>query len=111
MSSSRPARTAPPARRAWTLRARLLAMLILVLAAVCVTVGVTTAVVLRNNLIAQTDGRLDGARDRVLAEPIESRGPGGGRPGRGEAPSFLGARGLGPGTLGAQLGNGVARWG
>jgi two-component system, OmpR family, sensor kinase len=82
-------------------------MLMLVLAAVCVTVGVTTAVVLRNNLIDQTDSQLDGARDRIVAEQIDYRRPGGG-PSRGEAPSFLGARGLGPGTLGAQIVDGQA---
>src|SRR5262245_56271103 len=100
MSSSRPAevgrRAADAGRpraeatrrgRAWTLRARLLAMLILVLAAVCVAVGVTTAVVLRNNLIDQTDTRLDGARDRILAEQIDYHRPGGGP--RGDPPSFL----------------------
>jgi two-component system OmpR family sensor kinase len=80
-------------------------MLMLVTAAVCVTVGVITAVVVRGNLIAQTDQRLDGARDRIVAERIDYRRPG---PPRGEPPSFLGARGLGPGTLGAQIVDGEA---
>jgi two-component system OmpR family sensor kinase len=84
--------------RVWTLRARLLAMLMLVLAAVCVAVGVTTAVVVRNNLIDQTDRRLDSARERVVNEPVDY-GPGR----RGGPPSFLGAQGLGPGTLGASI--------
>jgi two-component system, OmpR family, sensor kinase len=109
MSSSRPADNRPALRRggrAWTLRARLLAMLMLVMVAVCLTVGVTTAVVVRDNLIDQTDQRLDGARDRILAEQIDYRRPGG--PPRGEPPSFLGARGLGPGTLGAQIVDGEA---
>lgn len=76
-------------------------MLMLVLAVVCVTVGVTTAVVVRNILIDQTDTRLDGARDRIVAEQADYRRPGG--PPRGEPPSFLGAQGLGPGTLGASI--------
>jgi two-component system OmpR family sensor kinase len=74
----------------------------LVLAAVCVTVGVTTAVVVRNNLIDQTDQRLDSARERIVNEPVDygdEFGPGR----RGGTPSFLGAQGLGPGTLGASI--------
>ena len=106
MSSSRPAEQNGVRSRAWTLRARLLAMLILVLAAVCVIVGVTTAVVLRDNLIDRTDKQLDGARDRILAEQIDYHRPGG-RP-RGDPPPFLGARGLGPRTLGAQIVDGEA---
>src|SRR5262245_43467513 len=88
--------------RAWTLRGRLLAMLMLVLAAVCVTVGVTTAVVVRDNLIDQTDQRLDLARERIVNEPVDD--PDDYAPGhRGGPPSFLGAQGLGPRTLGASI--------
>jgi two-component system OmpR family sensor kinase len=74
----------------------------LVLAAVCVTVGVTTAVVVRNNLLDQTDKRLDSARERIVNEPVDDGARYG--PGRGGGPpSFLGAQGLGPGTLGASI--------
>ena len=100
MSSSRPADRGIRGR-AWTLRARLLAMLMLVLAAVCLTVGVTTAIVVRDNLIDQTDQRLDGARDRVVREAVDRYGPR-----RGDPPAFLGAQGLGPGTLGASIEDG-----
>jgi two-component system OmpR family sensor kinase len=106
MSSSRPAE-ATRRGRAWTLRARLLAVLMLVLVAVCVAVGVTTAVVLRNNLIEQTDQRLDSARERIVNESAGDNdaddhygGPGGRR---GAPPAFLAAQGLGPGTLGAEI--------
>jgi len=106
MSSDRPAE-AIGRGRAWTLRARLLAVLMLVLVAVCVAVGVTTAVVLRNNLIEQTDQRLDSARERIVNESAGDNddddhygGPGGRR---GAPPAFLAAQGLGPGTLGAEI--------
>ncbi|HEX7744367.1 MAG TPA: HAMP domain-containing sensor histidine kinase [Micromonosporaceae bacterium] len=58
MSSSR------PNRRAWTLRARLLAAVIALLAAVCVGIGVTTTVALRNQLLAQKDSQLTVMADR-----------------------------------------------
>ena len=48
MSSSRP-------RRAWSLRARLLVMLLLVVAALCTTIGVASEVALHRYLIDRTD--------------------------------------------------------
>jgi two-component system OmpR family sensor kinase len=81
-------------------------MLVLVLAAVCLTVGVTTAVVVRDNLLDQTDARLDSASERIVNEPVgdpdDSYGPGR----RAMLPPFLAAQGLGPGTLGALIDNG-----
>jgi len=63
--------------------------------------------VLRNNLIEQTDQRLDSARERIVNESAGDNddddhygGPGGRR---GAPPAFLAAQGLGPGTLGAEI--------
>ena len=85
-------------------------MLMLVLAAVCLIVGVTTAVVLRGYLIQQKDQQLDSARDRVIHQPPGDYDEGGygGLGRRGGPPSFLAAQGLGPGTLGAEIVDGQA---
>jgi two-component system OmpR family sensor kinase len=74
-------------------------MLVLLLAFVCLIIGVVTEVALRQYLIGQTDSRLEGARER-LVEAGARYGP---RPGELE---FLNAPGLGPGTLGARVADG-----
>jgi two-component system, OmpR family, sensor kinase len=84
----------------WTLRVRLLAMLIALLAAVCVVIGVGTQVALRQYLTAQIDNQLEGAQARILIQERTRRGPP--RPGP-EGLEGLAARGLGPGTLAARV--------
>jgi two-component system OmpR family sensor kinase len=59
MSSSR------PTRRAWTLRARLLAAVIALLATVCVGIGVATTLALRSQLLDQTDAQLAAVAGRL----------------------------------------------
>src|SRR4029453_19658087 len=105
MSSSRLAERArhavgPAWRRwgpgGWSLRARLLAMVMALLAAVCVVIGVGTQVALHQYLMAQIDNQLEGAQARILIQDRTRRGPP--RPGP-EGLEGLAARGLGPGTL------------
>src|SRR5689334_21380496 len=95
MSSSRPRRR----RRAFSLRARLLVTLLLVVAALCTTIGVATEVALHRYLITKTDKDLKFAADRAL------NGNGPWQPG-GPRPKPGGARGLPPGTLTATLDGG-----
>src|SRR3954452_12621176 len=90
MSSSR-------LRRAWSLRARLLVMLLLVVAALCATIGVATEVALHRYLINKADNQLEYALDRALNSPKGDRGPFGGGPDPG------GADNLPPGTLTATV--------
>lgn len=92
MSSSR------PNRRAWTLRARLLAAVIALLATVCVGIGVTTTIALRNQLLAQKDSQLTAVvgrlpTDRPPPRDGEHGGPGGsGDRSHGQLPDTLTAR-------------------
>jgi two-component system OmpR family sensor kinase len=84
----------------WTLRARLLAALIALLALTCVIVGLVTEVVVRSYLVAQVDGHLRVlSHHAVVVDPDGPDAPGSiaptGTPG---APDFLNQ---GPGTVGA----------
>jgi two-component system, OmpR family, sensor kinase len=85
--------SSPPTRRAWTLRARLLAAVIALLATVCVGIGVTTTLALRRQLLAQKDGQLAAVASRPSIGH-ERGGPGG-------------FRGQPDGTLTARLANGT----
>jgi two-component system, OmpR family, sensor kinase len=84
----------------WSLRARLLAILMLLLATVCVIIGVATATAARAYLVDQTDRRLNGAHTGIVQDdmrrgnlPIARRNP----------LRLLAIQGLGPGTLGATV--------
>lgn len=102
-----PAPAATPGPTAgWSLRTRLLAMLIVLLAAVCVVIGVGTQVALRQHLTAQIDNQLEGAQARILIQDRNRPGPP--RYGR-EGLDVLAAQGLGPGTLTARVVNGEVR--
>lgn len=96
--------------RAWSLRARLLAELLGLLAVVCVIIGVFTEVALRDFLVGQLDTRLTTASRR--------QGPGGGEPTEGGAapgerpnqpPPDLQAPGTEPGTLIAHVVDGTLK--
>jgi two-component system OmpR family sensor kinase len=89
MSSSR-------LRRVWSLRARLLVMLLLVVAGLCTTIGVATEVALHRYLIEKADLDLEFANDRALNY-------GGPRQFGGNHPKPGGAPNLAPGTLTATL--------
>lgn len=103
--------------RTWSLRARLLAAQILLLALVCAAVGVGTEIALHHFLMNQLDERLaeTGQRSAGLFEmgpPPGFRPPHPGRPvprhmivrdDLGPGPAFLNAPGQAAGTLGAVL--------
>ncbi|HEU4422003.1 MAG TPA: HAMP domain-containing sensor histidine kinase [Pilimelia sp.] len=106
MSSSPPADN-PPARRrgpaGWSLRARLLLMLMALLAALCLVIGVTTQIAMRTVLINQLDERLGAAATRPpqVRPHWESELP--------PPLRFLEARGQRTGTLGAVVADGTVR--
>jgi two-component system OmpR family sensor kinase len=88
----------------WSLRARLLAVLIALLAVVCLVVGVVAVTALDSFLLGQLDRQLVQAAERSAGAfgggpPPDEAGQGGPRGG----PGFLDARGQGAGTLGAQV--------
>ncbi|MBP2323088.1 two-component system OmpR family sensor kinase [Kibdelosporangium banguiense] len=100
MSSSRP-------RKRWTLRARLLAQLIGLLALMSVLIGGLTELAISGILMQQLDTQLSGARSRA-SDALERSVP----PPRGGGPRFdrrpltpdtLLVQGQGPGTLGALI--------
>lgn len=116
------ARRRPPRAgiRRWSLRARVLAVLVALLALVSVTVGVVTVVALRDQLVGQIDSELTSAGGRsVTAGGPPPGGPGGnngnsgngngnGNGGNGNGDERSGARfllapGQAAGTLGARL--------
>jgi two-component system OmpR family sensor kinase len=101
MSSNRP-------RSAWSLRARLLVTLLLVVAALCTTIGVATGVALHAYLISRTDRQLEEASART---GTEARSPFGGRTPRNGRADPIGAQGLGSGTLAATLVGGEVEYG
>ncbi len=102
-------RLVPPAR--WSLRGRLLATLVGLLAVVCLAVGVASTVALRDFLVDRLDDQLQAAGGRtagVLGGPPGRGSPGRdghGRPDR-EGVGFVRAPGQGPGTLGARVRDG-----
>src|SRR5262245_19424826 len=96
MSSSR------PGRRPRSLRAKLIAQQLVVVAVVCVLIGLVTEFALHSFLIGQVDNQLGGASRRA-GPPPDGRPPGGGGgPGDGPPPDLLGA-GQGSGTLAAVI--------
>jgi two-component system OmpR family sensor kinase len=87
-----------------SLRARLVAALLALLALAGVVVGVVTAVELHAFLLHRLDAQLAGSRDRfagALAGPLAGRPPSNGRRG-----GFLGAPGQSVDTLGARIADG-----
>ena len=113
-------RGAAPVRavRSWlagrTLRARLIAGLVALLAVACATIGLVTYLVLHSTLLGQTDAQLAGSRGRYAAcveanERAEEARP---RAAQGQPPAPLPQNcskvtGQSPGTLGARVKNGV----
>ncbi len=97
-------------RRRWTLRGRLLAGLLALLAVLCVVIGVVSVSAVHHQVQAQVDRQLEAAGSRSLY------GEGGGGPGGfgrrvpptdGEAPAPLNVLGQAAGTLGATIQNGT----
>jgi two-component system OmpR family sensor kinase len=84
------------------LRAKLIAQQLVVVAVVCVLIGLVTELALHSFLIGQVDNQLNGASHRA-GPPPDGGGPGGpdggGPDGRPPRPNPLGAPGQGPGTL------------
>jgi two-component system, OmpR family, sensor kinase len=90
----------------WTLRARLLAALLALLAAVCIVIGFASVVAMDRFLLARLDDQLENAsgRSRNAFDPPPGAPPDprpGDRDGRG--PGFLLAPGQNEGTLGAEV--------
>ncbi len=97
--------------RSWSLRTRLLATLIALLAFVCIGIGAGTQLALRSFLLHQLDLQVMEAAHRSAV--INDIGPPGPRPGmpppmhrRGPGPEFLNAPGQAVGTLGAVVSDG-----
>jgi len=123
MSSSRPAEqprgSTKPALlnrlrspRSWSLRTRLLATLIALLAFVCIGIGAGTQLALRGFLVHQLDEQVMEAAHRSVVINDLGRPPGA-PPGtpppmrhRGSGPDFLNAPGQAVGTLGALVSDG-----
>jgi two-component system OmpR family sensor kinase len=80
----------------WSLRTRLVAAMMALLALVCLVVGVTTGIGLQRALLGQKDKQLEAAMDIV-------REPGGPRRGGGNRPAPAVPPGLVEGTVGARL--------
>src|SRR5438132_343154 len=104
MSSNR------PGRRPWSLRAKLIAQQVGVVAVVCLVIGLVTELALHSFLIGQLDNQLGGASRRGANQlGPDGRPPGGGPGGPGgpgednAPPDPLGAFGQGAGTLSAVI--------
>jgi len=97
----------PPSR--WSLRTRLLAALLSLLAAVCVAAGIATTVALQHFLLGRLDAQLTAAGGRALSaggqprEGTTTSGSGDGSGGTDVGARFLLAPGQAPGTLGARI--------
>ncbi len=107
MSSSPPAR----ARRAWSLRLRLLVGQIIVLAVVCVGITTATELALRHHLVTQLDGQLAGTSTRASLMYPEPKRPGWRHehsyyPRPGPGPRFLDAPGQPAGMVAAVVNRG-----
>jgi two-component system OmpR family sensor kinase len=102
----------PLSPRSWSLRTRLLATLIALLAFVCIGIGAGTQLALRSFLVHQLDEQVMEAahRSAMINEFGPPRGaPPGMEPGprhRGAGPEFLNAPGQAVGTLGAVVSSG-----
>ncbi|MCC2307438.1 sensor histidine kinase [Cellulomonas chengniuliangii] len=74
-----PAREAPgarPGRRRWTMRRRLVVVLLALTAAVAAVMGVVSTLALRDSLLGQIDDRLVAASARARSAPDRIDGPG-----------------------------------
>ena len=94
-----------PAR--WSLRSKLLVLLVTLLALVCVVVGVATALLLRGFLVGRLDSQLVSAGGRSV---MAGGGPPGGPDDGGAQDTgaqFLLAPGQAAGTLGARISGGA----
>ncbi|MCU1432414.1 MAG: hypothetical protein JWP95_1519 [Actinotalea sp.] len=102
----------------WTLRRRLVVVIVALLAAVAATMGAVSTLALERSLVAQVDERLTQSSQRAL-DAEGGRGPGGGRPGRptdgfgdgDEPPQGLDAPGQAAGTVTLSQQDGVVRAG
>jgi two-component system OmpR family sensor kinase len=108
--------SSPRVRRPWTLRTKLIAQLVLVVAGVCLVIGVVTVLSLRGFVLHQLDSQLTdaGSRAQRYLEQNDGRpgSPPGGRPGNPGGPGgpgggqhipAVGAPGTGAGTVSAQI--------
>jgi two-component system OmpR family sensor kinase len=92
-------------RASWSLRAKLTAQLVVVVAVVCVMITLVTELALRVFLMDQLDGSLSAASDRALSQldqrdQRDHRNP---RPGEAQPPNPLDTLGQAAGTLGAVI--------
>jgi two-component system, OmpR family, sensor kinase len=94
--------------RRWTLRGRLLAALLALLAMVCTVIGLVSVTTLHDQVINQVDRQLSAAGARSSDAEGGGPGPGGQSrpPDRHGGPEFLNVAGQATGTLGATLVNG-----
>ncbi len=102
MSSSRPART----RRVWSLRLRLLAGQIVVLALVCIGITAATELALNHHLVRQLDGQLAGTSYRSALMYPEQHHEHSYYPRPGPGPRFLDAPGQPAGMVAAVVNHG-----
>src|ERR1700739_1151979 len=102
MSSSRPAST----RRVWSLRLRLLAGQIVVLALVCIGITAATELALNHHLVRQLDGQLAGTSYRSALMSPESHHEHSHYPRPGPGPRFLDAPGQPAGMVAAVINHG-----
>src|ERR1700754_1008106 len=107
MSSSRPAK----ARRAWSLRLRLLVGQVVVLALVCIGITAATELALNHHLVKQLDGQLAGTSYRSALMYPETNRPGWHHehsyyPRPGPGPRFLDAPGQPAGMVAAVVSHG-----
>jgi two-component system, OmpR family, sensor kinase len=87
----------------WSLRARLIAALVGLLALVCVVIGVVSTLALRDFLVGQVDSQLRAAGDRTSRAFDHPPPTGDSDDGDDPGPGFLTAPGQAAGTLGAWL--------
>ena len=91
-------------RRHWTLRRRLIAGLLALLAVLCVVIGVVSVTALNKQVLSQVDRQLEAAGMRSFNAPDHDQFGGPGAANRG--PGFLNVLGQAAGTLGAEVQNG-----
>ncbi|HXD28292.1 MAG TPA: HAMP domain-containing sensor histidine kinase [Arthrobacter sp.] len=86
-----------PSGQRWSLRARMLAALIALLALICMVIGIFTHTVMRNSLYGQLDEQLQQASNRAASFDGKSGSQGN------DVPDPLNAPGQGSGTLNARI--------